>query len=67
MGNVKVDRCIELVNGPMPFNIGKCAGGQMISEFTHTIINISRSTDLKSWDSIVSRKNAVFASLGTIL
>jgi hypothetical protein len=66
-GHVQVDRCFELVNGPLTFNSGKCAGGQMIGEFTHTAINISHSTDLKSWDSIITRKNAVFASLGTVL
>jgi hypothetical protein len=65
-GNVQVDRC-GACEWHLDVQQRKCAGGQMISEFTHTTINISRSTDLKSWDSIICRKNAVFASLYTIL
>jgi len=29
--NVQVDRCIELVNGPLTFNRGKCAGEHNVS------------------------------------
>jgi len=64
---VQVNRSIDFVSDPLTFNRGKCAGGQMKGEFTRTAINISHSTDLKSWDSIITRKNAVFASLGTVL